>query len=444
MWILFLLFHWITIKNIAISLFGYLCSLLWSLIGRLKYQIHGYSKESMDRLGDDMTEEILQYLTLEDKIRLECVSKQWKRCVFQKQFVIEIDYNRDRKGQNSLNGLFRRIDDERQSDEQRLVSVMKKCQNIRKVILRRITKSNMLSMIRYFAPFCVFDEAVNYVRNYSNDLSFLEKYDQNNQRIIKYLLNSNRYAFDSEVLSLFGQYCPNIKSLDITITGEQDLQFFRMFGHKIQELIFEAPTDIDKVIVNSSSKNMEMSFLLKKDKEFLPKLQNLRIYLSTKFVNLENMNNLIDKYSRKVKSIILLFEYLPTEELMKCVECISRFENLKSLTLELSYIEPQPIDDCLSLIGQKCTKLLKLDLIINRYVEISDRFFNVFTHFKAIKKLKCHILQTSKRITFKGSVECFRHCKQLYDIDIHCKGLPKDFFTNTKLILPQLQTLTTK
>ena len=444
MWILFLLFHWITIKNIAISLFGRLCSLHWALIERLKYQIHGYSKESMDRFGDDLTEEILQYLTLEAKIRLECVSKQWKRCVFQRQFVIRIDYSRDRKYQNSLNGLFRRSDDERQSDEQRFVSVMKKCQNITKIILRRITKKNMLSMIRYFAPFCVFDEAVNYVRNYSNDLSFLEKYEQNNQRIIKYLLNSNRYAFDSEVLSLFGQYCPNIKSLDITITGEQDLQFFHRFGHKVEELIFEATTDIDKVKVNSSSKNMEMYFLLEKDENYLPKLQNIRIYLSTKFINLKNMNILVDKYSRKVKSIILLFEYLPTEELMKCVECISRWENLKSLTLELSYIEPQPIDDCISLIGQKCTKLLKLDLIISRYVEISDRFFDVFTHFKAILKLKFHRLHTSKRISFKGSVYCFRHCKQLYDIDIHCKGLPKDFFTNIKLLLPQLQSLKIK
>ena len=284
------MFYWTTIKNIAISLFGHLCSLFKSLIRRLKYRIYGYSKESMDRLGDDMTEEILQYLTFEDKIRLECVSKQWKRCVFQRQFVIRIDYSRDHKCHNSLNGLFRRSDDERQSDEQRLVSVMKKCQNITKVILRRITKGDMLSMIRYLALNCVFDEAVNYVRNYSNDLSFLEKYEQNNQRKIKHLLNSNSYAFDSEVLSLFGQYCPNIKSLDITITGEQDLTFFAKYGHKLKELIFEAPTDIDKNIINLSPKTMGTSFLLGTDKDLLPKLQNIRIYLLTQFMNLEQMN----------------------------------------------------------------------------------------------------------------------------------------------------------
>ena len=37
------------------------------------------AKDSMDRFGDHLTEEVLQYLTFEDKVRLECVSKQWRR-----------------------------------------------------------------------------------------------------------------------------------------------------------------------------------------------------------------------------------------------------------------------------------------------------------------------------------------------------------------------------
>ena len=40
-----------------------------------------YAKNSFDRLGDDLTELILQYLTFEDKVRLECVSKQWKNAM---------------------------------------------------------------------------------------------------------------------------------------------------------------------------------------------------------------------------------------------------------------------------------------------------------------------------------------------------------------------------
>ena len=53
-------------------------------------QMKVYAKNSFDRFGDDLTEEILQYLTFEDKIRLECVSKKWQRCVYRKQFRINI------------------------------------------------------------------------------------------------------------------------------------------------------------------------------------------------------------------------------------------------------------------------------------------------------------------------------------------------------------------
>ena len=52
-------------------------------------QMKVYAKNSFDRLGDDLTELILQYLTFEDKVRLECVSKQWRRLVYNKQFIIE-------------------------------------------------------------------------------------------------------------------------------------------------------------------------------------------------------------------------------------------------------------------------------------------------------------------------------------------------------------------
>ena len=61
------------------------------------YDIYGYRKDSFDRFGDDLTELILSFLWFEDKIRLECVSKQWKRCVFQKQFVIELNFFRHLK-----------------------------------------------------------------------------------------------------------------------------------------------------------------------------------------------------------------------------------------------------------------------------------------------------------------------------------------------------------
>ena len=83
----------------------------------------------MDRFGDDMCELILSYLSLEDKFRFECVSKQWNRCVFEKHFELDISLM---KKQNSLNKVF---DKTRHLSRERLKFVLKKCPNLRKVIL---------------------------------------------------------------------------------------------------------------------------------------------------------------------------------------------------------------------------------------------------------------------------------------------------------------------
>ena len=44
-----------------------------------------------DRICDDLSEVILQYLSLEDRFRLECVSKQFQRTVFRSLKQLELD-----------------------------------------------------------------------------------------------------------------------------------------------------------------------------------------------------------------------------------------------------------------------------------------------------------------------------------------------------------------
>ena len=127
------------------------------------------------------------------------------------------------------------------------------------------------------------------------------------------------------------------------------------------------------------------------------------------------------------------------EDPMTSIKLISRLENLRQLSLELGQIRTtQPIDDCLSVIGQKCTKLLKLDLRINSLLEISERFFYVFYDFEAIKELK---IKLSHNKRFSGSVECFKRCKQLKHLDIDCPELREDFFANVESFVPNLRFL---
>ena len=44
-----------------------------------------------DRICDDLSEVILQYLSIEDKFRFECVSKQFQRTVFQKEYDLNLN-----------------------------------------------------------------------------------------------------------------------------------------------------------------------------------------------------------------------------------------------------------------------------------------------------------------------------------------------------------------
>jgi hypothetical protein len=44
-----------------------------------------FNSNSFERFGDDLCKLLLSYLSISDKIRFECVSKQWQRLVFNKQ-----------------------------------------------------------------------------------------------------------------------------------------------------------------------------------------------------------------------------------------------------------------------------------------------------------------------------------------------------------------------
>ena len=87
------------------------------------------------------------------------------------------------------------------------------------------------------------------------------------------------------------------------------------------------------------------------------------------------------------------------------------------------------------------SKLLTFTLLIYPSTPISDRFLYIFIEYKALKKLKIyfpHIRELS------GSVECFKHCKQLIELDISFKGLTEDFFANIELFVPKLRILIIK
>ena len=155
--------------------------------------------------------------------------------------------------------------------------------------------------------------------------------------------------------------------------------------------------------------------------------------------NVEQLENFSYKYSKTLKILRVCFTELTLDELKTCIECIPLFENLRQLEIEIyetnNMVNITQIEFSLSLIGQKCTKLLKLDLYLYS-VPITDRFFDIISNFKVIKRL---LIVLKSNTVVKGSVESWRHCKQLYDMNIQYPELREDFFTNITTTLPRLQ-----
>ena len=71
-------------------------------------------KSSFDRFGDDLIELVLSYLSLKKCFRFRCVSKQWKRLIFNKQKHLDLSRN---------------------SHSNELEIILKNCANIRSIVV---------------------------------------------------------------------------------------------------------------------------------------------------------------------------------------------------------------------------------------------------------------------------------------------------------------------
>ncbi|CAG2106215.1 unnamed protein product, partial [Medioppia subpectinata] len=103
-----------------------------------------YAKNSMDRFGDDMCGLILSYLSLEDRFRCECVSKQFQRTVFES--VVDIDIND-------------RFHDKFKTCFTAIIELLaKKCPNIETIDFRGMfieCKKHIREMLRLFRDNCL-------------------------------------------------------------------------------------------------------------------------------------------------------------------------------------------------------------------------------------------------------------------------------------------------
>ena len=178
-----------------------------------------YGKDSFDRFGDDLTEEVLQYLTFSDKVRLECVSKQWQRCIFQRQFVIELKYP-DLKPQNSLNqmivwkevGRCRTKKRRKTIETSALESVLKKCPNITTIGISVYMYGIDLSL---FGQNCPKLKALKLDKNYLKDFGVLEFGERYGHQLQELEISDISYDYQQTKMIKFLKLCYNLKNIKV-------------------------------------------------------------------------------------------------------------------------------------------------------------------------------------------------------------------------------------
>ena len=172
-----------------------------------------YRRDSFDdRFCDDLCEDILQYLSLEDKLRLQCVSKQFQRTVFQRQYELYIDMSSEEHKVYTEEELSITNDHNYYYIEDQNLdffkAVLKKCPNITSIQLdgsHYTDREKVNQVFRLIIENCNNLSEV-FVLNYLNDSNFEELHQKFGSKV-KYL----RFYRQITDLSLF----PNIEKVKI-------------------------------------------------------------------------------------------------------------------------------------------------------------------------------------------------------------------------------------
>ena len=339
-----------------------------------------YARDSMERFGDDLTEEVIQYLCFRDKVKFECLSKQWQRLVFNKQMEIDLNHKIFIKSK-------------------RLKSYLKKCRNISRVVLWRKGEGEELDLITEYCR-----RVTKLVVPYRVDPQMLFEFGyKHGQWLVEF--GSGNNPFSDDYVKDFLQMCPNIKKLGLN-----------------DRLTLDDITD--HILVDSLKKLEVIDY----------------IAISNDNYSYDKMELFVAKYGKSLKVVRFRFYELSSNNLKTCLTLSSRFESLESLGIEIlslkTYIEP--IDECLKQLANNCTKLRELRLKTTDSSVISDNIFFCLSEFRSLERLVFNSTRMGPNVN--GSVECLKHMTRLKHLSITYLRLTEDF-ANIQTLLPNIQSL---
>ena len=417
-----------------------------------------------ERFCDDLCEDILQYLPLEDKLRLESVSKQFQRTVFRRVYEIEKAVLFESHNDGRFEGSYSMTYTPRISSEfeflKAIESILKKCPNIQSIDLspfHRRKYNNLKLVLQLITKYCNHLIEFNGMSVNTNDCEskeFCQKFGLKLKEI-------DRYKFLKDL-----DHFPNLETLDLKTDSVELAQILELNLQQLKRLDFgisEGKGNMVREVLKKFNKIRHLGLYLYtdieksvfkafKDSPILQNLVELKLWtdghknshliikclkqMTKKFPNLKRF---------KFRNNIILENTSQFEELMSSLKA---FPYLKRLDIRLGFDSGLEFDKMFSLknFPQQLTHLsLRFDFehtlneshfkdldIYLRKLQFLRYRSKVSTHKKGVRKIGYILSRLSRLETinlwFDLKVDCqpirekiIQKCRKIRKIEICIK-----------------------
>ena len=353
-------------------------------------------RQSFDeRVCDDLAEVILQFLPIEDKLRLRCVSTQFSRTILTKETYFSV---RSYLGSKDW--------------EEKVDFVLKKCPNI-------IFNFNE----HYFHEQAEFDRFIDLIIANCNELSHLG--------------NIHQDMIDENLNKLIKKYGQMLKYVE-----------FNSHSSSLQLMLSSIKaTNIEKVVVVNRmiTKLCELRF---------NRLKSLEVrYLENKDFN--DFKVFIGRNGERLKHLSIICG-LSDEQHFHLLDIITKCPNLVHLSIRYLPLVTDKFEKHLRGIANECIHLKSLE--INQDLNLNDikdnHFLSTLKHFKQLKRLDLtfEIKENLSKYTLTDlfTFAAFEGLHDLTHLNIRIRSpewyipmdFPETFLEGIDTYLPRLQSLT--
>lgn len=319
------------------------------------------------RLCDDLTEIILSYISFLDKVKLECVSKQFQKTIFRKQYDIEI-YEFDPKKLY----LFEKI-----VNIENIGLILKKCSNIKKINIKGYINDK------------IFNDLIHLIIKYNNSMNTFMIHENDMNLLSNETLNNFIKKFESKLKSFY-YYSNHSKlkppyhysdNLPLNYFNYSYMKSFRYLKSITGRIFLKQLFDYKGELIFNNLYEVEIIYK-KKDSELLDKFISNNIAINKFIINLESHLNEEDidhvfNCIFKLKDLII-FEFYYTDN-----NLILFSDPLKRMAINCPKLKSFSIINW-------CSDINSLNLIINSLKEFKQlRYLEInFEYLQTIKLIK--------------------------------------------------------